>query len=237
MGLLSRWTFILLLCFCQNSHALDDLKTNWTFDLLYHYSRIERATTILTDSFLSRQVAMLQFEYSEHFGLFSRWYAGGDLTYALYEAAGTRSLNARENLPWQYYAGLAFQMGALKNFEVYFGIGNSTENYLQATGSNQFRFKEKISFRPHLGFHWRFISLVGSTATFGARYMIPITTVSHDGIDLVYKGVLDGTLRLRFHYDSMWSLYGGIRFEDYETVDKSITYFTTRIYAGIGIHL
>ena len=237
MGLLQRWTFILIICFSNKGLALDDLKTNWNFDLLYHYSRIERATTLLTDSFLSRQVAMLQVEYSEQFDLFWRWYIGGDMTYALYEAAGTRSLDARENLPWQYYAGLAFQLGALKNIEVYFGMGNSTEHYLQAIGNNQFRFKEKISFRPHLGFRWRFISLVGSTATFGARYMIPITTISHDGTNLTYKGNLDGTLRLRFHYDSSWSLYGGIRFEDYETVDKSITYFTTRIYAGVGIHL
>ena len=237
MGLLKSWTFILLTLFCQSSLALDDLKTNWNVDLMYHYGRIERATTIVADNFISRQYSMLQLEYTEKADLFWRWYIGGDASYALYEAAGSRSLNARENLPWQLYAGLAFQMGALRNFELFFGAGASTEFYLQATGNNQFRFQDSISARPHLGFRWRFISLVGATATFGARYMIPVTTVDHEGTDLTYKGIVDGTLRLRFHYDSAWSLYGGIRFEDYETIDKSVTYFTTRIYAGIGIHL
>ena len=93
-----------------------------------------------------------------------------------------------------------------------------------------------MSARAHLGFSWRFLSITGATAKLLFRYSTPITSVDHDGTDLTYKGILDGTIRLRGRYDSFMSFYAGVRFEDYQVADESVTYFTTRVYAGLGFH-
>lgn len=229
-------TLVLLLLIPQSAFSFDDLDSNWTLDLLYHYSRMERSTLINTDNFLSRQGAMLQFEYEEQIDIFWRWYTGGDLTFARYEAAATTSFTPREQFPWQLFIGTGFQLGALKTFEAFFGLGGSSEHFFIPTGTNRFTFYQKMSARAHLGFSWRFLSIIGSTANLSFRYSTPITRVNHNGISLSYAGILDSTLRLRGRYDSSWSLYGGARFEDYQTSNNSVSYFTSRLYAGLGLH-
>lgn len=220
----------------QVSQAFDDLREVWNLDLLYHYSRIERSTLLQTDNFQSRQGAMLQFEYEDQIDLFWRWYFGGDVTFARYEAAPTAIFSPRNQYPAQVYLGTGFQLGDLKSFEIFGGLGGSTEHYFTLTGPNQFEFRNKYSLRGHVGFSWRFLSITGASAKFLFRYSLPLTTVDHNGTPLSYRGILDGTLRLRGNYDSLMSLYAGIRFEDYQTSNESITYFTSRIYAGLGLH-
>ncbi|MEM7647465.1 MAG: hypothetical protein AAF203_11185 [Pseudomonadota bacterium] len=230
-------TLVLLVVLCGSpAQAFDDLQHQWTLDILYHYTRIERSTLFNTDSFLSRQGAMLQFEYEEQIDLFWRWYAGGDLTFARYESSANTSFSPRDRFPWQLYIGTGFQLGTLKNFEILFGLGGSSEHFFLADGSGAFNFEQKISARGHLGFSWRFLSVVGSSARFFFRYSAPLTSLDHGGTPLQYAGMLDGTLRFRSRYDSSWSLYGGIRFEDYNTTTESVTYFTSRVYAGLGLH-
>ncbi|MCJ8277839.1 MAG: hypothetical protein MJK18_13435, partial [Bdellovibrionales bacterium] len=186
---------------------------------------------------ISRQGAMIQFENEEPIHLFWRWYWGGDLTFARYEASGSVLVTPIDRMPWQLYAGTGWQFGARKNFEVYIGAGASSEFYMRSEGTNQYSFEQTNSLRAHLGFYWRFLSIIGSSAVLNFRYSRPVTTVEHGSSgDLEYAGVLDGTLRLRPYYDSTLSLYGGIRFEDYNTEGDAITYFTTRLYAGVGIH-
>lgn len=216
--------------------AFDDLRKAWTVDVMYHYARIERATLFNADSFQSRQGAMIQVEYDEPIDLFWRWYAGGDLTYAIYEAAASRFFSPRDQMPWQIYLGTGFQLGALKSFEAFFGLGASSESYFINNGVNSFSFEQDISARAHLGFSWRFLSIVGSSAKLMFRYSLPVTTVDHNGTDLSYRGILDGSIRLRGRYDSTFSLNAGIRFEDFQVADESVSYFSTRVYAGIGLH-
>ncbi len=218
------------------ANAFDDLKQAWNVDLLYHYSRMERATLLQTDNIQSRQGIMLQFEYEDQIDLFWRWYFGGDFTFARYEAAPTVIFSPQEQFPAQIYLGTGFQLGALKSFEIFFGLGGATEHYLTLTGPNTFDFKNEYSARAHLGFSWRFLSITGATAKLLARYSLPVTEVDHSGTSLSYRGILDGTLRIRGSYDSLFSLYGGVRFEDYRTSNQGITYFITRIYAGFGLH-
>jgi hypothetical protein len=228
-------TLVLLFVFTNNAYAFDDLQSRFNLDVLYHYSRIERTTLFNTDSFLSRQGAMLQFEYEDHLDLFWRWYIGGDLTWAQYEAAANTTFNPHQQLPWQLYIGNGFQFGTLKNFEMFFGLGGSSEHFFIAT-ANGYNFYQKMSARAHIGMSWRFLSVVGSSATLLFRYSRPVTPVNHNGVDLDYAGILDANLRLRGQYDSGLSLYGGIRFEDYKTSNQSISYFTSRLYAGVGLH-
>lgn len=236
MGLFLRWTFILLIFTPQSSFAFDDLESQWTLDILYHYTRIERSTLVNTDNFLSRQGGMLQFEYEQQIDIFWRWYIGGDVAAAVYEAAAQTRVDPEFQWPWQLYVGTGFQLGALKTFEIFFGAGGSSEHFFISTNTNQYNFYQKMSARAHLGFSWRFLSIIGSSATLLFKYSTPITTVNHNGEPLAYAGVLDGTLRLRGRYDSSWSLYGGVRFEDYKTSNRSVTYFTSRIFAGLGFH-
>lgn len=229
-------TLVCTLFFSLPALSFDDLQNQWTLDVLYHYTRLERTTLFQTDSFLSRQGAMLQFEYEEQIDIFWRWYLGGDLTYAVYEASATTNFSPRNRYPWQVFIGTGFQIGTLKNFEAFFGIGGSSEHFFLADGTGNFDFQQKMSARAHLGFSWRFLSIVGSSARFLFRYSLPLTTIDHSGTPLTYAGILDGTLRFRSRYDSSWSLYGGIRFEDYKTTTESVSYFTSRVYAGLGFH-
>lgn len=228
-------TFVLLLLVPFSVFAFDDLDHDTTIDIMYHYTRIERSTLLTTENFLSRQGAMLQWEYEEPINLFWRWYTGGDLTFARYEAAATTRFSPRDQFPWQVYIGSGLQLGALKSIEVFAGLGGSSEHFFISNASG-FTFYQKMSARAHLGFSWRFLSIVGSTAKLLFRYSIPVTAVNHNGADLTYAGVVDATLRLRGRYDSGWSLYGGIRFEDYKTFNDSVSYFSSRLYAGLGLH-
>jgi len=227
-------TLVLILVLAPKAQAFDDLREVWTFDFLYHYSRIERATLFNADSFQSRQGGMIQFEYEDQIDLFWRWYFGGDVAFALHEAAASRSFSPREQIPYQFYLGTGFQMGALKSFEGFFGLGGASEHYFVSNGVNSFDFRNTISGRAHMGFSWRFLSITGATAKLQFRYSLPFTKVDHNGTDMSYRGILDGTIRLRGRYDSLMSLYAGIRFEDYQVSDESVTYFTTRVYAGLG---
>ncbi len=236
MLLLRTALLILLLCFGQQSQAFDDLKNVWNFDLLYHYARIERTTLLQTDNFQSRQGVMLQFQYEDQIDLFWRWYFGGDVTFARYEAASTVSFTPRNQIPAQLYLGTGLQLGDLKSFEIFGGLGGSTEHYFNLVGPNQFEFESTYALRAHLGFSWRFLSITSASAKLLFRYSLPVTPVEHNGADITYRGILDGSMRLRGRYDSLLSLYGGIRFEDYQTSNQSLTYFTSRIYAGVGFH-
>ena len=231
------FALFLTLSFSPTLWAFDDLSNQWTVDLLYHYSRTERATLLTSENILSRQGGMLQFEYEDSFDLFWSWYIGGDFTFANYEASASTTVTPAQRSPWQLYTGTSFQIGARKNFEIFFGLGGSSEHFLRAESATRYSFEQKNSLRGHLGFHWRFLSVIGSSAKLTFKYSTPLMTVQHDTAgDLKYAGILDGTLRLRPYYDSTLSLYGGVRFEDYNTASGSITYFTSRLYAGIGIH-
>lgn len=216
--------------------AFDDLREVWNVDFMYHYSRIERATLLNADSFQSRQGGMIQFEYEDQIDLFWRWYFGGDVTFAIHEAAASRSFSPREQIPWQLFVGTGFQVGTLKSLEFFFGVGGASEHYFITNGVNSFSFENTISARAHLGFSWRFLSITGGTAKLLFRYSTPFTEVDHNGTPLTYAGILDGSIRLRGRYDSFMSLYAGVRFEDYQVSDESVTYFTTRVYAGLGFH-
>lgn len=179
---------------------------------------------------------MIQFEYEDEIDLFWRWYAGGDVTFAIYEVSASTSFTPREQIPWQLFLGTGFQLGDLKSVEIFFGLGGSSETYFVATGVNQFDFKQTASARAHLGLSWRFLSITGASSKVSFRYSLPVTTVSHNGSDMAYRGILDGTIRLRHRYDSSFSFYAGIRFEDYKISNDSVTYFTSRVYAGLGLH-
>lgn len=216
--------------------GFDDTINRFNLDLLYHYSRIERSTLVQTHNFQSRQGGMLQFEYEDEIDLFWRWYVGGDFTFARYEASATTQFSPQERMPWQAYIGTGFQIGALKSWEIFFGAGGSSEHYFVGTGVNQFDFRQTASLRGHLGLSWRFLSMTGASAKLLFRYSLPLTQVNHNGAEMTYRGILDGNIRLRHRYDSSFSFYGGIRFEDYKLMDESITYFTSRVYAGLGLH-
>lgn len=218
------------------THGFDDTLNKWNIDLLYHYTRIDRSTLVQTHNFQSRQGGMLQFEYEDEIDLFWRWYLGGDITYAIYEASATTNFSPNDRMPWQLFIGTGFQLGALKSFEVFFGLGGSSEHYFTATGVNQFEFKQTASLRGHLGFSWRFLSITAASAELLFRYSLPLTQVNHDGSEMSYSGILDGSIRLRPRYDSSYSFYAGIRFEDYKVANDSVTYFTSRVYAGLGLH-
>jgi hypothetical protein len=234
MRLIALNTLVLLFLFPVSSKAFDDLRGVWTVDFLYHYARIERSTLLNADSFQSRQGGMIQFEYEDQIDLFWRWYIGGDFTYAIHEAAASRTFSPREQIPWQLYMGTGFQLGALKSFEGFFGFGGSSEHYFLSNGVNSFSFESDVSARIHAGFSWRFLSVTGATAKLLFRYSYPVTEVDHDGTSMRYRGILDGNIRLRGRYDSLMSLYAGVRFEDYQVADESVVYFTTRVYAGLG---
>ncbi len=236
MRIFTLKTLVWLLLLPSPSQAFDDLREAWNLDFLYHYSRIERSTLFNADSFQSRQGGMLQFEYEDQIDLFWRWYVGGDVAYAVHEAAASRSFSPRDQIPWQLYIGTGFQFGALKSWEVFLGLGGSSEHYFVADGTNSFSFESDISARAHLGFSWRFLSITGATSKLLFRYSMPVTTVDQEGTPLSYKGILDGTIRLRGRYDSLMSFYAGVRFEDYQLSNESVSYFTTRVYAGIGLH-
>jgi len=229
-------TMFFLLSFMQPATAFDDLEPHWTLDLSYHYARVERSTNFSNINFLSRSGAMLQFEYTESFSLFWRYYLGGDFAVSSFEAPGSNTIRPREIFPWQSYGGLAAQLGSLKNLEFFVGAGTSTEYYQRLSGVQTYTMDQTYSLRAHLGLTYRLISIVGSTARLMLRYSLPITRVEHFDEALSYKGILDGTLRIRPRYDSTFSFYSGIRFEDYATADESITYFSTRIHAGVGVH-
>lgn len=216
--------------------AFDAMDTQWSFDFMYHYSRIERATTTTNVNFLSRGGGMLQFEYTDNVNLFWRYYLGGDVAFAQLEAPGYVQIDPRQIVPWQGYGGIAFQVGELKSLELFLGAGFANEFYQELTGVDTYDIESANSIRVHAGFSYRFLSVIGNSATIMAKYSIPVTTITQGSEAFRWAGILDGTLRLRFAFDSNWSIYGGIRFEDYETVSKSLTYFTTRIYAGIGVN-
>lgn len=234
MKLLLSSTFVLLTLYPATLLAFDDLREVITVDFLYHYARMERSTLINTDNFQSRQGGMLQFEYEDQIDLFWRWYVGGDMTYAVFESASSRSFSPRHQLPWQVYVGTGFQLGALKSFEALIGVGASSEYYFINNGVNSFSLDSTMSGRGHIGFSWRFLSITGASAKLFFRYSTPFTQVKHGSSPMTYKGILDGSIRLRGRYDSLVSLLAGVRFEDYQIADASVTYFTTRIYAGIG---
>ncbi len=235
--LIRRPLLLLALLFISiSAQAFDDLRQVWNVDLLYHYARLERSTLTQSDNFQSRQGVMLQWEYEDQLNLFWRWYIGGDLTFAQFESAPRVTFSPRQQLPAQIYLGTGWQLGTLKSFEIFGGLGGSTEHYFIANGTNNFDFTQSYSLRGHLGFSWRFLSITESSAKLLVRYSLPVTPVEHNGDFLSYRGILDGTLRLRSDYDSLLSLYAGVRFEDYRTNDGTITYFTTRIYAGLGLH-
>ena len=229
-------TIVLLFLIPLQAHSFDDLREVWNVDVLYHYARIERATLLNADSFQSRQGGMIQVEYEDQIDLFWRWYAGGDFTFAIYEAAASRSFSPREQIPFQVYLGTGFQLGSLKSFEGFFGLGVSNEHFFISNGVNSFAFENKLSARAHLGFSWRFLSITGASAKLKFRYAMPITQVDHNGTNLSFRGILDGSIRLRGRYDSLMSVYAGVRFEDYQVSDESVAYFTTRVYAGFGLH-
>ena len=231
-------TFILLFVGLPSSVlAFDDLSNQWTVDLLFHYARTERATLLTSENFLSRQGAMLQLRYEDPIDLFWHWYIGGDISFARYEASASISVHPEDRNPWQLYVGTGWQLGAMKNFEIFLGAGGSSEHYMRAESATSYSFEQTNSLRGHLGFYWRFLSIIGSSAELSFKYSYPITTVRHgDTGAMEYAGILDGNLRLRPYYNSTLSLYGGVRFEDYKTAAQGITYFTSRIYAGLGIH-
>ena len=179
---------------------------------------------------------MIGLDFSDNFDLFWRYYFGGDIGYSFFEAPGSNSITPREVFPWQAFGGLAYQVGDLRNLEFFIGAGYSTEFYQRLIGVETYTMEKTHSVRAHLGLTYRFISLVGATAQLMLRYSLPVLRVTHFNEPLYFNGIIDATLRWRFHYDSDWSLFGGIRFEDYETAGESITYFNTRIHAGLGIH-
>lgn len=218
------------------SYAFDDLREVWNVDILYHYARTERSTLINSNIFQSRQGAMLQFEYEDQIDLFWRWYLGGDLTFAVYEAAASRSFSPREHMPWQLFLGTGFQLGPLKTFELFFGAGGSSETTFEPAGTNNFSLKQGISARVHAGVTWRFLGSIGSSSKLIARYSFPITSIDENGNPMSYRGIIDASLRIRGKYDSLMSFMAGVRFEDYRYSDQSVVYFTTRIYGGIGFH-
>ncbi|MCB0379096.1 MAG: hypothetical protein KDD33_11445 [Bdellovibrionales bacterium] len=231
-----RFFLFFILIFPVRSFAFDDLQEYWNIDLLYSYSRIERSSLFQTENFQSRQGVMLQLEYEDQISLFSRWYVGGDLSANFYEAAASVSFSPRALFPAQVYAGLGFQMGDLKAWEIFFGAGPSTEIFILSSGSNNYNMETGYSLRVHGGFSWRFLSITGSSSQLLVRYSYPVTPVNQNGVSLSFRGILDGSIRLRGRYDSLLSLLAGVRFEDYSFADESVTFFSTRVYAGVGFH-
>lgn len=216
--------------------SIDDLQSGFDLDLLFHYSRIERTTTTNNINFLSRTGGMLAVQFNQPLNLFTSFYVGGDVAYSLFEAPGSNQLDPTYYVPWQGFLGFAAQTGDSRDFEISGGVGFSTEYYQELIAFESYELKEKYTIRAHVGLSYRFLSMLGTNARIRVRYFYPLTKVDHGNNPLKYLGILDSTLRLKFTYRATWSLFGGIRFEDYQVADKSVTYFNTRIYAGFGFH-
>lgn len=130
--------------------------------------------------------------------------------------------------------GCGSQWGKARNIELSMGIGVSTEQRANLVAFESFEQVQEHSLRAHIGFSYRFLSLVGTSGKLQLRYFYPFTIIDSGEMIYRFRGILDGKLRLQFRYKSKWNLFLGARFEDFTTNEQSVTYFTTRVYGGLG---
>jgi len=218
------------------SLAIDDLKPSFDLDLGYHYQRMERTTIGNGTHFLSRTGGYGGFQYDKPIRLFSTFYLGGDISYSNLEAAGNNQIQPSDLFPWQIFFGFARQLGGHRDFEIAAGLGFSNEFYQELVAFNSFSLIEKNSLRAHISMSYRFLSMIGTSARLRIRYFYPLNTIEHGATPISYRGVLDSVLRLKFKYRSNFSLFLGVRFEDFQLENNSTTYFNTRIFTGFGLH-